>query len=300
MMMKSIKLAAIGVALAAAGVARVDAGSTTIGSPADGSNIHGTSTKIVFDTELAQKADQEKKSEEEKKTDQEKNAALQKAADEANDRSVTISSPANKSKIPGTGTKMVFDVVPAAAVAAVPAASKADHVHVYVDGDRVAQLHELKGSYAVDKLVPGKHWLCIRVVDKAETPVGLEKCVEVNAGNVPPMGYTHKSVSFIEPKDGVIVTSPFKVVFGVKGMAVEPAGEVKADSGHHHLLVNLGPMNAGEAIPVDAAHLHFGKAQTEVEIKLPPGNYELTMQFANGAHVSYGPAMAASINVTVK
>jgi hypothetical protein len=188
-MMKSIKLAAIGVALAAAGLARADAGSMTIGSPADGSKIRGTGTKIVFDMELAQTADQEKKSEQQKKADQEKNAALQKAADEANDRSVTISSPADKSKIPGTGTKMVFDVVPAAAVAAVPAASKADHVHVYVDGDRVAQLHELKGSYAVDKLVPGKHWLCIRVVDKAETPVGLEKCVEVNAGNVPPMGY---------------------------------------------------------------------------------------------------------------
>jgi hypothetical protein len=138
------------------------------------------------------------------------------------------------------------------------------------------------------------------VVDKAETPVGLEKCVEVNAGNVPPMAYSDRSVWFIEPKDGAVVTSPFKVVFGAKGMALEPAGEVKADSGHHHLLINLGPVNAGEAIPVDAAHLHFGKAQTEVEIKLPPGSYKLTMQFANGAHVSYGPTMAASINVTVK
>ena len=60
-----------------------------------------------------------------------------------------------------------------------------------------------------------------------------------------------KSVWFVEPKDGATVTSPFKVVFGVKGMALEPAGEIKADSGHHHLLINLGPMAAGEAIPVD-------------------------------------------------
>jgi hypothetical protein len=109
-----------------------------------------------------------------------------------------------------------------------------------------------------------------------------------------------RSVWFVEPKDGATVTSPFKVVFGIKGMAVEPAGEIKADSGHHHLLINLGPMAAGEVIPVDDTHLHFGKAQTEAEVKLPPGNYRLTMQFANGAHVSYGPAMAASINVTVK
>ena len=109
-----------------------------------------------------------------------------------------------------------------------------------------------------------------------------------------------KSVWFVEPKDGATVTSPFKVVFGVKGMAVEPAGEIKADSGHHHLLINLGPMSASEAIPVDDKHLHFGKAQTEAEVTLPPGQYKLTMQFANGAHVSYGPAMAASINITVK
>jgi hypothetical protein len=111
---------------------------------------------------------------------------------------------------------------------------------------------------------------------------------------------TEKSVWFVEPRDGSTVGSPFKVVFGVKGMAVEPAGEIKADSGHHHLLIDLGPMNAGEAIPVDATHLHFGKAQTEAEVTLPPGKYKLTMQFANGAHVSYGPAMAATIEVTVK
>ena len=109
-----------------------------------------------------------------------------------------------------------------------------------------------------------------------------------------------KSVSFVEPKDGATVTSPFKVVFAVKGMAVEPAGDIKADSGHHHLLIDLGPMPAGEAIPVDVTHLHFGKAQTDAEVTLPPGKYKLTMQYANGAHVSYGPAMAATINITVK
>lgn len=109
-----------------------------------------------------------------------------------------------------------------------------------------------------------------------------------------------KSVWFVEPKDGATVTSPFKVVFGIKGMTVDPAGEIKPDSGHHHLLINTGPMTAGEAIPVDATHLHFGKAQTEAQVSLPPGTYTLTMQFANGAHQSYGPAMASTITVTVK
>ena len=109
-----------------------------------------------------------------------------------------------------------------------------------------------------------------------------------------------KSVYFVEPKDGATVSSPFTVVFGVRGMAVEPAGDIKAGSGHHHLLINLDAMKEGDPIPIDETHLHFGKGQTQTEVKLPPGKYKLTMQFANGAHLSYGPPMAATISVTVK
>jgi Domain of unknown function (DUF4399) len=130
--------------------------------------------------------------------------------------------------------------------------------------------------------------------------LALVTAIVVTAGCSQMRPAPDKSVFFIEPKDGATVTSPFFVVFGVKGMTVEPAGEIKADSGHHHLLINLDAMKAGDAIPVDDVHLHFGKAQTETEVKLPPGNYTLTMQFANGAHVSYGPAMSATIRVTVK
>ncbi len=107
-------------------------------------------------------------------------------------------------------------------------------------------------------------------------------------------------VFFVEPKNGAVVTSPFKVVFGVSGMAVEPAGEIKPDSGHHHLLINNGPVKAGEVIPADDTHLHFGKAQTETEVTLAPGKYTLTMQFANGAHQSYGKKMSKTIHVVVK
>jgi hypothetical protein len=46
--------------------------------------------------------------------------------------------------------------------------------------------------------------------------------------------------------------------------------------------------------------MHFGKGQTETEVKLPPGKYKLTMQFANGAHQSYGAGLSKSINITVK
>jgi hypothetical protein len=109
-----------------------------------------------------------------------------------------------------------------------------------------------------------------------------------------------QSVSFLEPADGARVASPFKVRFAVNGMEVKPAGEMAANTGHHHLLINADPVKAGESVPFDDKHLHFGKGQTEAEVKLPPGSYVLSMQFANGAHQSYGAPMSKSIKVTVK
>jgi len=108
------------------------------------------------------------------------------------------------------------------------------------------------------------------------------------------------SVSFLEPADGAVVSSPFTVKFGVSGMEVKPAGDMTANTGHHHLLINAGSIPAGESIPIDDKHLHFGKGQTETSVALPPGKYKLTMQFANGAHQSYGPELSKTINVTVK
>jgi Domain of unknown function (DUF4399) len=109
-----------------------------------------------------------------------------------------------------------------------------------------------------------------------------------------------QSVSILEPADNATVPTTFKVKFGVKGMEVAPAGEIVSNSGHHHLLINLDSLPAGESIPFTEQHMHFGKGQTEAEVKLAPGTYKLTAQFANGAHQSYGAAMSHSIRVTVK
>ena len=107
-------------------------------------------------------------------------------------------------------------------------------------------------------------------------------------------------VFFVEPKDGAELASPFTVKFGVKNLLVEPAGEIKAGSGHHHLLINSDSTPSGESIPADQTHVHYGKAQTEAQISLEPGTYKLTMQFANGAHQSYGSELSKTINIIVK
>ena len=107
-------------------------------------------------------------------------------------------------------------------------------------------------------------------------------------------------VRLVAPADGATVSSPFQVRFGVAGLAVEPAGDIKPRSGHHHLLINLDAVPAGESVPFTDRHLHFGKGQTEAEVTLPPGTYRLTAQFANGAHQSYGKALSQTITVTVR
>jgi hypothetical protein len=124
----------------------------------------------------------------------------------------------------------------------------------------------------------------------------------VLANNYYLINSSEQRVYFVEPKDGAVVGTEVKVVMGVQGMEIKPAGTIGENTGHHHLLIDAPQqLNVGEAIPTGSAnHLHFGKGQTETVIKLAPGTHTLTLQFANGAHVSYGEKMRSTISVTAK
>jgi hypothetical protein len=106
-------------------------------------------------------------------------------------------------------------------------------------------------------------------------------------------------VFFSQPDDGAEITGPVKVVMGVEGMEIKPAGEVVEGTGHHHILINQDFVPEGQVIPTDDTHRHFGKGQTEAELELPPGEYKLTLQFADGLHRSYGKERSATINIKV-
>lgn len=107
-------------------------------------------------------------------------------------------------------------------------------------------------------------------------------------------------VFFAEPADGAKVKSPFTVKFGIEGMEVKPAGDPTANSGHHHLIIGASGVPGGEVVPKDETHLHFGGGQTEATIELQPGEYDLTMQFADTSHISYGNVMSTTIHITVE
>lgn len=108
-------------------------------------------------------------------------------------------------------------------------------------------------------------------------------------------------VFFIRPFNGAKVSSPFRVIFGSELVDVRPVpeGEPGGNTGHHDLLINLGSVPVGTLIPGDNQHLRFDGGETSAQVTLPPGEYTLTLQFADGTDRSHGTAMSATIHVTV-
>ena len=100
--------------------------------------------------------------------------------------------------------------------------------------------------------------------------------------------------------DGQKVQSPFTVNFGAEGIQVHPAGELIDNTGHHHVIINEGPTPIGVVVPADESHIHFGGGQMETELNLEPGEYTLTLQFADGLHRSYGERLSSTIHITVE
>lgn len=106
----------------------------------------------------------------------------------------------------------------------------------------------------------------------------------------------------ISPANGATVPQSFIVRFGLKGMGVAPAGVDKAGTGHHHLLVDVKQVPAaGQPIPSDAHHLHFGGGQTQTTLKLAPGTHTLQLELGDARHVPFDPpVLSKKITVHVK
>ncbi len=107
-------------------------------------------------------------------------------------------------------------------------------------------------------------------------------------------------VYFENLKDGQTISSPFTVQFGIKNMAVIPAGTEHSHSGHHHLLINVDDIDLTAPIPADDNHRHFGGGQTEVLLDLEPGTYDLQLLLGDHLHRPHDkPVMSQKISVVV-
>ena len=117
-----------------------------------------------------------------------------------------------------------------------------------------------------------------------------------SAGNTAtPMAY------FVSPQDGDTVSSPVKVVFGLSGFGVAPAGTQRESTGHHHLIVDAPLPDLTKPIPADEHYRHFGGGQTETVVELAPGEHTLQLLLGDHNHIPHDPPVVSEpITITVQ
>ncbi len=231
--------------------------------------------------------------------------------DGAPEQAVHIASPTDGATVPPT-----FTVVMAATGLAVEPSGAvntgAGHLHLLVDSDFVeagtaipvdaTHLHfgkaQLTGTVTLE---PGEHVLRLQFANGlhiAQEGEQYQDEVTVNVVEDAPA----TQVMFTEPADGATVKSSFRVAWAAAGLTIEAAGKaLRPEGGHLHVLINEDFAAPGEVIAADDTHLHFGKAQTETELTLEPGEYTLRLQMANGAHMAQdGEQYQDEITITVE
>ena len=100
-------------------------------------------------------------------------------------------------------------------------------------------------------------------------------------------------VYFVSPEDGATVSNPVKVVFGIEGMSVAPAGDSTPHSGHHHIIIDAELPDLGMPIPASDNYVHFGGGQTETELTLEPGEHTLQMLLGDHVHIPHDPPLTS-------
>ena len=133
----------------------------------------------------------------------------------------------------------------------------------------------------------------------AGTSVFVSASAQMPALTAAPTG---ARVYIISPANGATVSSPVKVIFGLAGMGVAPAGVQSENTGHHHLLVDADiPKDTSLPLPSNDNFRHFGKGQTEASIELTPGTHTLQLVLGDYLHRPLDPVLASQkITITVK
>ena len=107
-------------------------------------------------------------------------------------------------------------------------------------------------------------------------------------------------VYILWPSDGQVIKGGFWVRMGLSGAGIAPAGVDKANTGHHHLLVDVDLPPLDQPIPNDHNHLHFGLGQTEARLDLPPGKHTLQLLLGDQNHIPHQPPLYSNrITITV-
>ncbi len=217
-------------------------------------------------------------------------------------------------------------------IAIVPAGTKQDnagHHHLLVDTelpplDREIpsdfnHLHFGRGQTETElTLPPGEHTLQLLFADHEHVPhdppvmsqkirVRVQEASATASATRPPpataappraaSGRTpapnDAAVYFVYPRNGTRIFATSTIRFGLRNMGVAPAGVVRPNTGHHHLLIDVPTPPLDAAIPADLNHIHLGNGQTERKITLPPGEHTLQLILGDDQHVPHDPPIVS-------
>jgi hypothetical protein len=160
-------------------------------------------------------------------------------------------------------------------------------------------------SEAEVSLKHGQHTLQLLMGDKdhiAHTPPVMSKRITVRVVD-PSLRKPSPSdarVYFVGLEDWYHLPPKATIRFGLSNMGVAPAGVDKANTGHHHLLIDTKLPPLDEPIPNDFNHLHFGAGQTEAVVNLPLGTHTIQLLLGDENHVPHNPpVMSKPIKVVV-
>lgn len=141
---------------------------------------------------------------------------------------------------------------------------------------------------------------------KTGSLTGTPATVEKQAGQIlgspmEPDASDQATLYIVSPADGDRVYRHFKVIFGLSGMGVAPAGVKKEATGHHHLLIDVNELpTLNLPLPSTENIRHFGNGQTETWLALPPGEHTLQLLLGDFAHVPHAPPILSErITITV-
>lgn len=192
--------------------------------------------------------------------------------------------------------------------------ANAGHHHILIDTELPPldqpipsdfnHLHLGSGQTEIEVVLPpGRHTLQLLFADHDhvphEPPVMSERItIEVVDGSdekprvASPAG---ARVFFVDLVDGATILSRSIIRFGAEGVELSPAGTQHPRGGHHHLLIDTELPPLDREIPSDFNHVHFGRAQTEAEITLPPGEHTLQLLMGDHDHVPHDPPLMSPL-----
>ncbi|SDJ61859.1 protein of unknown function [Natronorubrum texcoconense] len=111
----------------------------------------------------------------------------------------------------------------------------------------------------------------------------------------------------VSPDDGDEVTSPVEIEMDVEDFELQAVEDDDGDddeadapddgAGHLHVIVDEGCVDPGYLIPLEDGYHHLSEGETETELDLEPGEYDLCAQAGDDQHNAYDMTDELSIEI---